>query len=159
MKPWIAVAAMSENRAIGRGGRIPWHLPEDFRWFKRLTMGHTLVMGRKTFDSIGRPLPGRQTIVLTRSDTPIPGATTAPSPEAIHALATGEKIFVCGGEAIYRLLLPRCAEVFLTLVKRRVEGDRFLPEFEDEFPPPATIEDNPEFRILHYARPPTATAV
>lgn len=153
MRPWIAVAAMSENRVIGRAGSIPWHLPEDFRWFKQLTMGHTLVMGRKTFESIGRPLPGRQTIVLSRSADAIPGTAIARSPDEIERIATGERIFICGGEETYRLLLPRCAEVFLTIVRCHVDGDRALPEFETGFAPPETIADNPEFRILHYVRP------
>lgn len=152
MRPWIAVAAMSENRVIGSHGTIPWHLPEDFRWFKRLTMGHTLVMGRKTFESIGRPLPGRQTIVLSRSAPDIPGATIVSSPAEIDPAATGEKIFICGGAEIYRLLLPRCSELFLTAVKRTVEGDRFLLPFEDQFEPAEIIEDNPEFMITRYVR-------
>ncbi|HPA20967.1 MAG TPA: dihydrofolate reductase [Verrucomicrobiae bacterium] len=152
MRPWIAVAAMSENRVIGSHGTIPWRLPEDFRWFKRLTMGHTLVMGRKTFESIGRPLPGRQTIVLSRSAPDIPGATTVSSPAEIDPAATGEKIFICGGAEIYSLLLPRCSELFLTAVKRTVEGDRFLPPFEDQFEPAEIIEDNPDFRITRYVR-------
>ncbi|MCC6356038.1 MAG: dihydrofolate reductase [Verrucomicrobiae bacterium] len=158
MRPWIAVAAMSENRAIGRAGAIPWHLPEDFRWFKRLTMGHTLVMGRKTFDSIGRPLPGRQTIVLSRAAAGIPGTDIARDPDEIGRIATGDKIFICGGEEIYRLLIPRCSEVFLTLVKRTVDGDRFLPAFENDFAPPDVLQDNPEFRILHYRRRPAPGA-
>ena len=152
MRPWIAVAAMSENRVIGRGGVIPWHLPEDFRWFKRLTMGHTLVMGRKTFESIGRPLPGRQTIVLSRSAREIPGTTTVRSPDEIDPAATGEKIFICGGAEIYGQLLPRCSELFLTTVKKAVEGDRFFPAFEDCFKPAEIIEDNPDFRITRYIR-------
>ena len=73
MPLFTAIAAMSENRVIGRGSLIPWHLPEDFKWFKQTTLGHVLVMGRKTFESIGRPLPGRETIVLTRSGFSHPG--------------------------------------------------------------------------------------
>jgi len=154
MRPWIAVAAASENRVIGRGGELPWHLPEDFRWFKKLTMGHTLVMGRKTFDSIGRPLPGRQTIVLSRSRDCIPGVTTVGSADAIDEVATGDKIFVCGGAEIYSLLLPRCQEVFFIRVKRSVEGDRFMPPFEEDFDVAGVVEDNPDFTIIHYARHP-----
>ena len=74
--PFKAIAAMSLNRVIGSGNSIPWHLPEDFAWFKQTTMGHVLVMGRKTFESIGSPLPGRETIVLTRRAEPIPGVRT-----------------------------------------------------------------------------------
>lgn len=152
MTGWIAIAAMAENRAIGLAGAIPWHLPEDFKWFKKTTMGHTLVMGRRTFASIGRPLPGRKTIVLTRSDVPIPGVETAHSPEDLPAPAPGGRIFVCGGEEIYRLLLPRCDEVYLTLVKGSFEGDRFLPPFESEFTLEETVAEHPEFRIEHFIR-------
>lgn len=152
MRPWIAVAAMSQNRVIGRGGAIPWHLPEDFRWFKSLTMGHTLVMGRKTCESIGRPLPGRQTIVLSRSTAAIPGVTLVRSIDDIDTAATGEKIFVCGGAEIYAQLLPRCHEMFLTEVKMSVEGDRFMPPFERLFDAVETIADNANFRIVRLVR-------
>ena len=97
-------------------------------------------------------VPGRQTIVLSRTAAQIPGTAIASSPDEVGRIATGEKIFICGGEEIYRLLLPRCSEVFLTAVKRHVEGDRFLPEFETGFGPPETIEDHPDFQILHYTR-------
>src|SRR2546427_8450852 len=103
MTSLTAIAAMSLNRVIGAGNKIPWDLPEDFQWFKKMTTGHIIVMGRKTFESIGKPLPNRTTIVLTRSPAPIPGVTTisdlsqlaAPSP----AMA-GREIFICGGAQI-----------------------------------------------------------
>ena len=82
--PFKAIAAMSLNRAIGNGNTIPWHLPEDFKWFKETTMGHVLAMGRKTFESIGRPLPGRETVVLTRNPGSVIGVRTLGSLEALH---------------------------------------------------------------------------
>ena len=87
MKPFIAIAAMSLNRVIGAGNQIPWHLPEDFQWFKQTTTGHVLVMGRKTFASIGRPLPNRETVVLSRSDFQHPGVKTIRSLEELPPLS------------------------------------------------------------------------
>ena len=149
---FTAIAAMSENRVIGRGSQIPWHLPEDFKWFKQTTLGHVLVMGRKTFESIGRPLPGRDTIVLTRSGFSHPGVTTAQTLEEVAAMVADREIFIAGGAEIYRLALPRCSDLYLTLVKRTVEGDVFFPPFEDQFELAAELRDTPEFKILHYRR-------
>lgn len=145
-----AVAAMSLNRVIGANGRIPWHLPEDFRWFKSLTTGHILLMGRKTFQSIGRPLPGRQTIVLSRQAFSQAGVRTISDLAELPAVAAGREVFVCGGAQVYELTLPHCADLYLTLVLRRVEGDTFFPAFEDRFELAATLHECPEFRILHY---------
>src|SRR5882724_5689588 len=116
---------MSENRVIGAGGKIPWHLPEDFKWFKRMTTGQIIVMGRKTFESIGKPLPNRTTIVVTRSRQPVPGALAVSglSEIASHIPANdGREIFICGGAQIYEHALPLCSDLYLTLVKRTVEG-------------------------------------
>ena len=149
---FTAIAAMSENRVIGRGSQIPWHLPEDFKWFKQTTLGHVLVMGRKTFESIGRPLPGRETIVLTRSGFSHPGVTTATTLEEVEAKVANRHAFIAGGAEIYRLALPRCSDLYLTLVKRTVEGDVFFPPFEEQFELAAELRDTPEFKILHYRR-------
>src|SRR5574341_806719 len=102
-KYFKAIAAMSLNREIGAGNRIPWHLPEDFKWFKRLTTGNVIVMGRKTFESIGRPLPDRITVVLTRSPEPIPGVQTISDLQRLDPAApafVGRQIFICGGGEI-----------------------------------------------------------
>lgn len=152
MNNFTAIAAMSENRVIGRGSEIPWYLPEDFKWFKQTTLGHVLVMGRKTFESIGRPLPGRETIVLTRSGFSHPGITTAASLDEVEAKVAGCRAFIAGGEEIYRIALERCADLYLTLVKRTVEGDVFFPPFEERFELAEEIRDTPEFKILHYRR-------
>jgi dihydrofolate reductase len=153
-RPFKAIAAMSLNRVIGNGNKIPWHLPEDFKWFKKMTTGHVIVMGRKTFESIGRPLPNRTTIVLTRSAFAFPGIRTCSSLDELIAdpeLANRE-VFICGGAEIYKQALPLCSDLYLTLVNRTVEGDTFFPEFENEFILKEQIQENPEFRILHYCQ-------
>jgi dihydrofolate reductase len=150
MKHFKAIAAMSLNRVIGAGNRIPWHLPDDFKWFKQLTTGHVIVMGRKTFESIGKPLPNRETIVLSRSQFQYPGVRTVPDLGRIDLANESREVFVCGGAQVYAWALPLCSDLFLTLVKREVRGDAFFPPFEDRFELVEEIRDTPEFRILHY---------
>ncbi|MBT7865122.1 MAG: dihydrofolate reductase [Opitutales bacterium] len=151
--PWRAIAAMSQNRVIGNGSDIPWRISEDFKWFKAKTMGGVLVMGRKTWDSIGRPLPGRTTAVVSRSQPELPAAVELlDSLEAIEAKRFAHPVWICGGGEIYRQALPRCQELFLTLIKREVEGDAFFPEFEDEFRLEGILRDESEFQIRHYVR-------
>jgi dihydrofolate reductase len=155
VKPYKAIAAMSLNRVIGRGNSIPWHLPEDFKWFKRMTTGQVVVMGRKTFQSIGKPLPNRTTIVLTRSSEPIPGVLTLSSLDQIDLNAlglAGRDIFICGGAEVYAQALPLCSDLYLTLVKRTVDGDTFFPPFEDQFEVAELLSETPEFKVLHYRR-------
>ena len=152
MPNFSAIAALSENRVIGSGNCIPWHLPEDFKFFKATTMGYVLVMGRKTFESIGRPLPGRDTIVLSRSGFAHPGVRTITSLDALPALVGDRQVFICGGAEIYRQALPLCADVYLTHVKRVVAGDAFFPPFEELFEPAETLHDNADFRIVRYRR-------
>lgn len=146
-----AIAAMSRNRVIGRGRMIPWHLPEDFKWFKQLTLGHLLVMGRRTFESIGHALPGRETVVLTRSSWTHPGVRTAPSLETLSLPPDDpRKIFICGGAEVYRQALPFCGDLYLTVVKQEVDGDTFFPPFEEQFELVETLRETPEFDIRHY---------
>lgn len=149
---WTAIAAMASNRAIGAGGRLPWHCPEDFRWFKSVTMGQVLLMGRKTFVSIGRPLPGRETWVLSRSGTVADAARTVASIDEARALLEGRKVFVAGGAEIYRATQPFWGEVLLTRFPVAVEGDAFFPEFESEFVLAEVIRDSTEFRIERWVR-------
>jgi dihydrofolate reductase len=154
MKPFQAIAAMSLNRVIGDRGRIPWHLPADFKWFKEMTTGQVIVMGRKTFESIGRPLPNRETIVLSRSAFQRAGVRTAPGLEALPLAADDPRtIFICGGAEVYRQALPRCADLFLTLVQREVAGETLFPPFEDRFELLGVVRETPEFKILHYRNP------
>jgi dihydrofolate reductase len=147
-----AIAAMSLNRVIGRGNQIPWHLPEDFKWFKQMTTGQVIVMGRKTFESIGRPLPNRETIVVSRSGFSHPGVRTVMSLDEIDPASEMREVFICGGAQIYEQALPKCSDLYLTLVKREVEGDTFFPSFEGEFHDIATISENQDFKIIHYRR-------
>jgi dihydrofolate reductase len=152
-KPFKAIAAMSLNRVIGAGNKIPWHLPEDFKWFKKMTTGQVIVMGRKTYESIGKPLPNRTTIVLSRSPLEIPGVRTISDLEQLDSLQAelaGREIFICGGAQVYEQALPMCSDLYLTLVKRNVEGDTFFPAFDGTFALQEQILDQPEFKILHY---------
>ncbi|MGZ4964081.1 MAG: dihydrofolate reductase [Limisphaerales bacterium] len=151
LKHFKAIAAMSENRVIGRGNQIPWHLPEDFRWFKQLTTGNVIVMGRKTFESIGRPLPNRTTIVISRIGFSFPGVATVADWRDIDVSKETRDVFICGGAQIYSQTLTMCSDLYLTVVKRTVEGDAFFPPFEADFELVEQLRDAPEFRILHYA--------
>ena len=148
----IAVAALSTNRVIGRGGAIPWQLPEDFKWFKKMTTGNVVVMGRKTFESIGKPLPNRDTIVLSRGTFAHPGVQVVRSLDELAPLVAGREVFIAGGAQIYAQALPLCSDLYLTLVKREVEGDAVFPPFEDRFELVETVQDNADFKILHYRK-------
>jgi dihydrofolate reductase len=153
VKPFKAIAAMSLNRVIGAHNKIPWHLPEDFKWFKKMTTGQVIVMGRRTFESIGKPLPNRTTVVLTRSPAQILGVKTISALNQLDPAApdfAGRQIFICGGAQLYKMALPLCSDLYLTLVKRTVEGDTFFPPFEDQFELAGELLNNDEFVILHY---------
>lgn len=145
-----AIAAMAANRVIGCQGRLPWHLPEDFQWFKSVTMGHVLVMGRKTFESIGRPLPGRETVVLSRGGFSHPGVKVIPDLSELARWPAGRRLFLCGGAQLYALALPFCADLYLTQVLREASGDVFFPPFEERFALEAVVKETPDFRILHF---------
>ena len=150
MKQFKAIAAMSENRVIGADNRIPWHLPQEFDWFKRATTGQVIVMGRKTFESIGKPLPGRTTFVLSRSAVSMPGVRVVHSIGAIDLAHEARDVFICGGAEVYAQTLPLCSELYLTLVKRTVQGDKLFPPFEELFEPVRTLIDSPEFKVTQY---------
>ncbi len=152
MKPFQAIAAMAENRVIGHANKIPWHLPDDFKWFKAKTMGHVLIMGRKTFESIGRPLPGRETIILSQSGYEAKGTRTAGSLEELRKmLSEDERIpFICGGAEIYRQTMALCHDLYLTRVKGHFEGDAFFPPFENQFKSSVTVLNHSEFTVVHY---------
>ena len=126
------IAAMSENRVIGRSGGLPWHLPRDLQHFKKLTVDHTVIMGRRTFDEVKRPLANRRNVVITRnSDFRPHGVTVVPSlDEALALGATEDEVFVIGGGEIFALALPRADRLYLTVVHATVEGDTWFPEFD-----------------------------
>ncbi|MBL4611522.1 dihydrofolate reductase [Halopseudomonas sp.] len=136
--PRIAmIAAMGLNRVIGRDNKLPWHLPEDLKYFRSVTWGKPIVMGRKTFDSLGRPLPGRTNIVVSNRDgLQIPGASVQTSIDAAlqqasrQAVLDGvEEVMVIGGETLYRQMLERADRLYLTLVEAEPEGDAWFPPF------------------------------
>ena len=130
------VVAMTPDRVIGLNGDMPWHIPEDLRHFRRVTMGHAIIMGRKTHESIGRALPGRQNIVITRQpDARFEGCDVVHSLDEAIALARSkgdEEPRVVGGGAIYALALPHATKLFLTEVDRSVEGDTHFPEYNPD---------------------------
>jgi len=132
------VWAMAQNRVIGRNNQLPWYLPEDLKYFKRITLGKPVIMGRKTFDSIGKPLPGRTNIVVTRNrDWSFEGVRTVDSLEAARELCENlaivdgtEEAMIIGGAEIYRQAMPLADRLYLTEVHADVEGDATFPEFD-----------------------------
>ena len=147
-----AIAAMARNRVIGAAGGIPWHLPEDFRWFKRTTLGGVVVMGRKTFESLGKPLPGRRNVVIS-STSHFDGVEMLPNFEALDEGAySPAPVWIIGGGLLYERALPHCSELFLSLVAADPEGDTFFPPFEHLFELDSIVELHPEFEVRHYRR-------
>ena len=123
---------MAENRVIGRDGGLPWQLPDDLKHFKRLTVDHTVIMGRKTFEEISQPLANRRNVVISRNPDFRPqGVTVVPSlAEALALGATEREVFVIGGGEIYRQAMPQADRIYLTVIHARVEGDTWFPAFE-----------------------------
>ncbi len=131
----VLVVAMSENRVIGRDGALPWHIPGDLKHFKAVTMGHPIVMGRKTWESIGRPLPGRENIVISRNpDFRAVGATVVGSLDAAieeAGKASAERVMVIGGGQIYADALDRASRLEITEVHQTIEGDTVFPAIDE----------------------------
>lgn len=129
------IAAMADNRIIGKDNQMPWHLPADFAWFKRCTMGKPVVMGRKTYESIGRPLPGRLNIVISRDETlKVEGVTTVISIEqALEVAGDVEEVMIIGGGAIYAACLPMANKLYVTHIEAAIDGDTQFPDWGDEF--------------------------
>lgn len=153
----IIIAAVAENRAIGKDGGIPWHIPEDLKHFKNKTTGHPVIMGRKTYESLPenfRPLPDRTNIVLTRSDMEKEGIKAAESLEEAYSIAEehGEKAFIIGGASVYEQVLPEADKMILTEVKREVDGDTFFPEFDRKKWKEEKREEHEGFDFVTYTR-------
>jgi dihydrofolate reductase len=149
------VAAVAANGVIGRDGALPWHLPEDLRQFKRLTRGHVLVMGRRTFDSIGRPLPHRTTIVVTRQPRwRADGVLTAAGvPEALaRAAQLDDEVFVVGGSAVFREAMPVADRMVITAVDDRPDGDTVFPPVDWASWAEVSREPYDHFEVVTYAR-------
>lgn len=161
--PLSLIVAMDERGVIGRDGALPWRLSSDLRRFKRLTMGHHLLMGRKTWDSIGRPLPGRTSIVLSRGEPDLPAGVlhARELAEALELAGEDDEPFVIGGAQIYRLALPLAARIYLTDVLAKVDGDVRFPmldaadwdEVSCERLPVSDRDEHPHrFRVLERTR-------
>ncbi|ASS71490.1 dihydrofolate reductase [Bacillus atrophaeus] len=130
------IFAMDENRLIGKNNDLPWRLPNDLAYFKKVTTGHAIVMGRKTFESIGRPLPNRKNIVVTSADkAEFPGCTVVRTIEdVLTTVSDAEECFVIGGAQLYQALFPYADRLYMTKIHHTFDGDRFFPEFnEDEW--------------------------
>ena len=130
---YIAIAAMAANRIIGRAGALPWQLPEDLKFVRRTTPGFPILMGRKTWESLGRPLPNRRHLVLSRTLANTAGVEVLPDLAALDALGLSGPVYVIGGAEIYRLLLPRISQILLTVLDQPADGDTAFPPFEADF--------------------------
>lgn len=131
-----AIVAMSQNRVIGQNNRLPWHLPADLKHFKEVTLGHPIIMGRKTYESIGKPLPNRTNIILSRdSHFQAPGCIVVTSiQEALKhtSVASTDELFIIGGAQIYKLLLNDIKRIYLTIVHEEFRGDTYFPELSEK---------------------------
>ncbi|OQP03725.1 dihydrofolate reductase [Geobacillus sp. 44B] len=128
------IVAMDQNRVIGKDNRLPWHLPADLAYFKKVTMGHAIVMGRKTFESIGRPLPGRENVIVTRNRSFQPeGCKVLHSIEEVKQFAAkcDDEVFVIGGAELFRATLPVADRLYITKIEASFPGDTFYPAFNE----------------------------
>lgn len=133
-RPFNIIAAVAKNGVIGKNNQLPWHLPDDLKHFKQLTEGHMVIMGRKTFESIGKPLPKRLNIVITRQKNyQKPGVVTAANlTDALTQAPDYQKIFIIGGASLYQMALPLAERFYLTEVLADVAGDAYFPEWQRE---------------------------
>ena len=146
-----AIAAMALNRTIGYKQQLAWHIPEELKHFKETTLNQTLLMGRKTFESMGaRPLPHRQTYLLTTQDITYDGAKTIHSIDELDSLDT--TVWLCGGAQLYKQFLPLCSELILSIIQKEYEGDAFFPPFEHLFEKNEVIKPSSEFEIQRWFR-------
>jgi len=144
------IAAMAENRVIGRKNEMPWDIPSELRLFRERTTGHPVIMGRKTFESIGHPLPGRTNIIISgREDYAAEGCIVVNDLQAAIAACEGaDEVFICGGEAVFREAMPLANRIYLTVIDEEFDGDAFFPEIPDDF---VEVERNKFEDILPYA--------
>lgn len=149
-----AVVAMTPSRIIGCNGGLPWHLPDDLKTFRRLTTGHPVLMGRKTWESIGRPLPCRQNVVLSRDSSFLPeGAEVIRSIDALSDMEfIHPEIMVIGGATVYEWLLPFTRRIWVSRLHGEYEGDTCFPPFEHLFPAPEIVERHEDFDLLKFER-------
>lgn len=147
------IVAMSKNNVIGANNALPWHISEDLKRFKSLTMGKPTIMGRKTFDSIGRPLPGRKNIVITRNtDLKIKGVDVVSSLDNVFSLIKDEEqVFVIGGEEIYRIFLDHATHLYVTEIDSVLEGDAYFPQFSANYWQEISREKSVNEEGLHFS--------
>jgi dihydrofolate reductase len=151
------IVAMSEDGTIGDKGKIPWHISEDLKRFKRLTMGHPIVMGRKTYESIGKPLPGRTNIVLTTAEDFAAPAEVLVLPSLGTALdhcrqRNDDTVFIIGGSKVYEAALPLANKLYITEVRQKVTGDTKFPDYDRHAWTETAREDTPDYSFVEYAR-------
>ncbi len=150
------IAAMAENRVIGRGNSIPWYIPSDQKRFREITMGHPVIFGRKTFDAIGRPLPGRKNIVLTRNrNYRAEGAVIVHDLDAAFAAAADvDEVFVCGGGMVFHETISLAHRIYLSIIRRKYEGDVFFPDIPPGFVDvkKEEIDNTPPYSFVIYER-------
>lgn len=150
------VVAVSRNGVIGKDGKLPWHFSADLKFFKNLTTGHTVIMGRKTFDSIGKPLPNRRNIVISRSaPASVPGVEFAAGIEEAVKLAQEGDTFIIGGASIYKETLDLVDGIYLTQIAADYEGDTFYPGVPGEFRESSrqVLQENPRIEVVLYRLP------
>jgi dihydrofolate reductase len=147
-----AIVAMTPERVIGKDGKLPWNLPDDLKFFKQQTSGHPIVMGRKTFDSIGKPLPHRQNFVITHDPAwHHDGVESIHQPQELREfLLSDQQVFIIGGEQIYRFFLPLLNDLVITHVRESYEGDTYFPEYEELFPKSELIWEQEDFVIKRH---------
>ena len=149
-----AIVAMTQDRVIGWQGKMPWHLPEDFRWFREATLSQAVLMGRKTLEAIGRPLPGRLNLVVTRGAAiDLPGVVTITDLASFQeADFAPREVWVAGGAEIYAQMLPQCTELYVSWVEGQHKGDTFFPPFEDDYSFVEIVRRCPGFEVRKYRR-------
>ena len=144
------IAALTEDRVIGKNNSIPWHIPEDFKHFKEETQNSTILMGRKTYESIGRPLPNRDNVVISRTLEDEKVYIARSLEEALaKAKEIGKDIYVIGGSKIYQEAMPIADELILSWIKKKYEGDTYFPRIQNEWKP-YKEEDHDEFKVVRY---------
>lgn len=154
------IAALSQNNQIGLNNQMPWHLPEDLHYFKTVTTGHTVIMGRKTFESIGHPLPNRKNIVLTQNPNFTPDGVQVihTLKEALELCQELPEIFIIGGGEIYKAFMPFANKLYLTLIPKVIIGDTTFPDYQNDFrcthttPSKSSFEDGTTFSFTIWER-------
>lgn len=156
--PFSLIAAVAENNCIGKNNKIPWNVPEDFQYFKKMTLGKTCIMGQATFESIlgylGKPLPGRQTVVVTldKNYTAPEGIRILHSLDDVFEQLKNEDVFICGGASIYRQTIDRVDTLYITNIKQSPDGDTFFPEINNNIWKETAREDHSGFSFVTYQK-------